>query len=414
MRTCSPSLIVFALLFAVLPLHAQWQRVMPDLSAGLNDIAALDIGRALAVGSDFPDSLGDGQAFITMDGGLSWDSIRFSAPGGMFRTLYQAEWVDAQTLYASSFRPHLFASLDGGATWEERPTPDGDGAAMESMHWWNADSGLVGNLEGRLYRTYNGGNTWELVFNSGFAQPLIDLDCPSYQTCYIRTFGVADLYKSTDGGSSWLPLPGTPSVLLYTGLDALNEDTVVLVTWGTAYRSTDGGASWSTISVPTSVELTDVDFAGPFGVAVGGDATILHSTDYGETWTLVHTDSIAGLHFTAVAVLNDSTAWACSREGAVFRFGGLPTTNHLSESVPLKWHLGPNPARGQLDVQTPVGMAGTLQLINSRGQVVLQQAFASGEHLVLESASTGWHWCRLQLIDGRIAGKPVWLLPALY
>ncbi len=104
----------------------------------------------------------------TQDGGISWRVSRLPGEWSIDDLPQKAhlEAVDERTVFAalelpsgSSFsRGRLFASLDGGESWEERSLPLGEGVAFEdALNGWTA-GGARGD---EFYRTTDGGYTWQ-------------------------------------------------------------------------------------------------------------------------------------------------------------------------------------------------------------------------------------------------------------
>lgn len=132
--------------------------------------------------------------------------------------------------------PTIFRSRDRGATWTEAKSPpafpravaDSDGRAVESVfwltpgHWSEEDVWYAGTSPAGLFRSEDGGDTWEPV--SGFNDhPLyaewtkngptpggqllhsILID-PSARNQMYLSISVGGVFESADQGQSWAPL----------------------------------------------------------------------------------------------------------------------------------------------------------------------------------------------------------------
>lgn len=107
----------------------------------------------------------------TQDGGRSWRASRLPGERGEGEAIpLQAhlEAVDARTVFlalklpsGSSFsRGQLYASADGGASWERRNLPLGEAVAfVDPLNGWTA-GGARGD---ERYRTNDGGYTWQTL-----------------------------------------------------------------------------------------------------------------------------------------------------------------------------------------------------------------------------------------------------------
>src|SRR5262249_39498977 len=90
-----------------------------------------------------------------------------------------------------------------------------------------------------------------------------EFDCGYYDVCppdyydKAKAAGGAGLFKTTDGGQSWVKLDGPAIDSLYFGNNLLAIDPRKPSTLyakvqyaGSFYRSTDGGATWSALTAP--------------------------------------------------------------------------------------------------------------------------------------------------------------------
>ena len=105
-------------------------------------------------------------------------------------------------------------------------------------------------------------------------------------------------------------------------------------TRGHILRSEDG-SSWEQVVVPVDSLLTSVSFAdGMNGWVVGHDATILHTTDGGKSWTLQHFNPESG-PLLDVAVASASEAYAVGSFGTFLstRDGGKTWGPHEAPAV---------------------------------------------------------------------------------
>lgn len=90
---------------------------------------------------------------------------------------------------------------------------------------------------------------------------------------------------------------GSPLVSALTYLDVVNagQRIVAVGDRGSIVYSDDDGVNWMPAKSPTEVLLTSVCFADSYnGWAVGHDATVLGTTDGGETWTVQYSDVLGG------------------------------------------------------------------------------------------------------------------------
>jgi hypothetical protein len=147
---------------------------------------------------------------------------------------------------------------------------------------------------GRLYFSNDGGDTWEQP-QQGLEGELIDLAVsPDYARDRTLLAGVAGwgVFKSTDGGKSWLPSNGglldmyVGQILFSPGYE---RDKTVFARSGELYRSTDGAATWQALGVKLNCVAISPEFDQDqtlMGISADADV-VLQSRDGGDTWEYV-------------------------------------------------------------------------------------------------------------------------------
>jgi len=180
---------------------------------------------------------------------------------------------------------------------------------FEDVFFLDAENGYVVELEGRLYRTTDGGDSFEIVPNvPGAGYRSVAFSSPERGTIGTLVAG-APLIQTLDGGETWNVVPGlSPTVQGICGLWVINEN----VLYGTGMysgapcviRSWNGGRNWHRLDLwEHASALIDCHFASPStGIVVGGigsdltnpRAIVLRTTDGGGTWQTRHLGSRQG------------------------------------------------------------------------------------------------------------------------
>jgi photosystem II stability/assembly factor-like uncharacterized protein len=259
--------------------------------------------------------------------------------------------VSDQIVWVSGHRGTYATTRDGGATWTVRQGPGGDSLQFRDVHGFDHERAVLmssgDGTSSRIYRTDDGGDTWQLAFmmedSRGF------LDCLDFVddrvgVAYGDSFdGVPYLLRTEDGGASWARLPSSqlPSAPEGEGGFAASGTCVrahpsgsIWVATGAAgvarvLRSQDGGLTWSAASVPVIRGelggLTSLDFrTDQAGIALGGNLEIMDvhtenvatTTDGGATWTLAGRLQFAGPAYGGAYVPGTRTVVAVGPGGA--------------------------------------------------------------------------------------------------
>lgn len=176
--------------------------------------------------------------------------------------------VDRDTAWVGGSDGGVWRTTDGGATWQDVSPPDTTGLLFRDVEARDADHATVLAIgEGdasRIYRTDNGGADWDLVFVND--EPRAFYNCLDYYPGGRYGLAVSDpvdgrfrIIGTDDGGRSWevLPTDGMPPAV--DGEFNFAASGTCLVTVGRqAYMASGGAAS-----------------------------RIFHSSDRGITWDVV-------------------------------------------------------------------------------------------------------------------------------
>ena len=413
MLNLKTNLIVLALFFlSVLSLSAQWQSVdFPEEKGTIIHFDLIDANTAYAV---FFNSINDLTLEKTVDGGLTWsqvDSPIASIPYGFQGVHFFDEGKGVMLIrdLSDDVQPtKLYRTFDDGLSWnaigpEETATGIGDGATQflsEEIGFFSTDT--------YLYRTLNGGQSWTVHLIPGYIQYL---DFVDENTGVVGLFDGSFLYRggmycTTDGGETWNgQYLDTDNSLMDNIVQASNNKAYAtanrsnsfLSNHSTIFVSEDAGLSWD--SIPTPIDVTniehayiDIDNEDELHALFYSDNSfsLYYRNELTETWEFEY--SFASLSALEMA-FSDDAVFLSGKKGQFWKKIILSSTRTSATNTV---ELYPNPLQsgGLLNLD---GLEGSydLQLLDSKGQVVLFQRYFDQEALNIPLLPSGLYMLRL-------------------
>jgi photosystem II stability/assembly factor-like uncharacterized protein len=223
-------------------------------------------------------ALSDSGLALTVDGGSSWvratpSSISGSAIAAIYFLTPETGWLVAvpQQMPSTSVKALVYSTRDGGRAWSSKSlviTITGAGMAgmyltfADTLHGWLVvDQGSHGGFNyAALYRTKDGGNSWESLPVPQSAPLLFINPLDGYSAGGLEGAG-KDTFVTHDGGTTWhsfggLPLPpGCNCAGVWTDLPVITRSGLAVLpslfvntqhetVAAGFYVSSDGGRSW--------------------------------------------------------------------------------------------------------------------------------------------------------------------------
>jgi photosystem II stability/assembly factor-like uncharacterized protein len=257
-----------------------WMKYAPTY----NDVSQLDFitretGYAL-IGGDF---------FKTTDSGKSWLNIGrplTNQKTGPFDFIDEniGYVITGGTVGTSASSNKVYKTIDGGISW--LPTGDKFGYFNDDFYSIDFIDEKLGFVSGgyndrSVFRTKNGGNTWEKVESICFGQ----IQFPDSLNGYaVRIFnGYYRIYKTTNGGDTWtVSFEIEEDIRAFHFIDKNNGyfvgDNSLM------YKTNDGGISWQKLVIPYEYYVNVHFYSNNVGYILDEEGSLYKTENGGAKW----------------------------------------------------------------------------------------------------------------------------------
>ncbi|MGA8533172.1 MAG: hypothetical protein WB615_03570 [Candidatus Tumulicola sp.] len=304
---------------------ASWQNVSD--TAGLVSVGAIALDPNddqvvwAGAGETNPrnDVIPESGLYRSLNGGRAWQRLNFSGEGGISRILVDPKdpkHVVVGVLgnpFAPGEHRGVYVSFDGGTTFAKTLfLSERSGASDLAMDphdpsvifagmWhvlrrpWQLTDG--GSDDDGLFRSSDGGRTWNRVSGNGFpAAPIGRIGITIAPSLRSRVYALVEsrdgvLWRSDDGGLNWKMTSNDtaanqrPFYFSHVGVSPTDPNTVYGVSMLLA-TSYDGGAKFNLSAFGVHADLHELWISSDGQrMALAGDGGIAISTNRGATWT---------------------------------------------------------------------------------------------------------------------------------
>jgi photosystem II stability/assembly factor-like uncharacterized protein len=217
-------------------LNGWYQQFMPNIGGRtIQDITFLDSLTGYASARQSGDT---SYILKTTNGGDNWEIIYRN-----FLAMTQIQFLNINTGYAVG--AYLFKTINSGFNWSQVTAP---AISPEELYVINEDTIWIissNSLTGGVYRTTNGGVSWDRQLNLGSQNP-DHIYMFNGRLGFIAKNG-SYVRRTSDGGLSWTPvINGNDGITDMYFVDSLTG----WKAYGTMKKTTDGGFNWVTQTFP--------------------------------------------------------------------------------------------------------------------------------------------------------------------
>lgn len=343
--------------------------------------------------------------YKTTNFGNSWVPVG-SLNLGTSVTSSDFTFVNENLGYATTYGGHIYKTVDGGMTWSI--LNNGNTIIYEgisSIFFLNENTGFIsgGFNQKKVMKTSNGGNSWTQVSDQIFG----DIQFVNQMVGYGNRTGNSNgaIYKTTDGGNTWnLSIElADQSTNSFHFTDVNNG---YLIGQGhIAYKTNDGGTSWQQIEVPYG-NYTIIKFYSPqIGYIVKDNGSLYKTLDGGSTWTLLTTQ----YRITSVELANNYV-FTAGDNGIIYRSEAqiLATNNKIIDEEIL---IYPNPATDFVNIKiNNTKNISLIELFNLEGKLVYSTSTLNSHDDVkidMSYYSKGMYFLKINLKNNKTIFKKI-------
>ncbi len=292
------------------------------------------------------------------DGGLSWQESYIDFPAGYFNptAISDIKFSNSETGWASNFSDQLFKTSDGGISWQIIPT----GLENYKIGYLACpdQNTIIGACAyGRIVKSQDQGNNWTLLDyefeNSSLSGKFLFIDP-------FTGFAVANneitkddhLYKTIDGGESWIELNYGSTNGKITAISFISSLHGIISTNDNRTLLTfDGGITWEESAVQAPENLTYIRlFDENLGIAVSTGNYVAITNNGGLTFETIHQASEIFPVIYSASFCDQNTGLLCGDRGLIMRYKNFNTSNSWFITETVENYFYPNPAKDKIQL----------------------------------------------------------------
>lgn len=210
-------------------------------------------------------SAGSGKFFISTNAGLSWSPATQSPS----KSILDFEFKTSTEVVGVGEDGSVFLSHDAGDHWSEFQTAEKNQLNGVSLLSPAGLTAIAVGDKGYMYKTLDGGNTWDKIKKSLSIQPAA-CKATSRTDFWMMGNPGSQLYASKNGGQDWSILP-TGITKPVADFFVLGDTIIAVAEDEEIHISLDKGLNWTQIRGNGSTKFTCIAYRSPGKFIIAGD-----------------------------------------------------------------------------------------------------------------------------------------------
>ncbi|HRE42044.1 MAG TPA: T9SS type A sorting domain-containing protein [Ignavibacteria bacterium] len=244
--------------------YTQWVEQINPIGSQLLDIFYLNSNTGYACGNGI---------IKTTNGGTNWFALTDPLP---VTDEYTIHFINENTGFVSNV--DFFRTTDGGLNWSTIYS----GVDFSDINFINATTGRATGFIGRVYVTYNGGDSWSMEYDGG---------SDTYESIYFVNANSGwlcgwggKILRTTNAGGNWIAQSSGTASKLYSIYFSDVNNGVAVGESGTFLKTTNGGTNWEIGNSPTGNNLRKTIFFSTNLGYVTATSGAFFTTNGGTNW----------------------------------------------------------------------------------------------------------------------------------
>ncbi len=256
-----------------------------------------------------------GRLYKTINFGGTWTAIQYNFDQNDIAGIFI---LDGENVFPFDDRDAFYWSNNGGQNLNSSEFPNINRA--QSMHFFDAQNGMLGDDYGKLFKTITGGQSWQLAINDG-ETPFFSMSFFNSQKWII---GCRDkLMITSDGGQAWQDIEMT-GYGDFKNVEWKTENVIFASGEnGQMVRSMDGGIVWESTGQKALV-VDEISTAAYFNNNTIMAFTmfsnqIIRTTNKGFSWSLQPPPADGFHRYQDSHAINGQALFAITVAGKIFK-----------------------------------------------------------------------------------------------